>query len=402
MGLFDFLKKKDIEQNPSVGLRAPVNLPNPSQDSSMDQAPFNPPNQENFDDMPHPPNFESFDDHDNPSNETEQITEQPFNPNVPSFNSSNEAPQEVNSSKKLPNPFDMVNPNDNQASFKRMPTFAEQFGTKPLNENLNNVPNQNDSLNQMPFLNNQNMNQVPNQNIIEEKSSDEINELPFPNQNDQIPINKNQIYAKHELPLYDDYDNVEETNQNVSSDKNISNETFNNTQNNNFEDSEEINELSFPNQEKEQPIFDNPNTLNQDSEEINELSFPNQENFNTKNDINPQYSLDEKHHFENKIDEHVEELNKEKDDEIEQRKREDFLMKRKLNKIPSSVFLSIEDCSSINDNVLKVKNIADKLRNTYSKVLDLEKDSEKEYSNWKKDMESIYSYLISMDKKIFR
>jgi hypothetical protein len=226
MGIFNLFKKKEVSPIPPPGdisninenqnVKPPINFPEQDYTNNNpfenDQNLRSTSNQNDLNEIPLPPKFESMDD--SHLNETSQ----PFNPNVPDFNDSINnnlnQPNQKGDDSNLPNPFES---NLKQPQLRKLPTFAERFGTLPNEEPINNVNESDDNLNKE----NNFINQSTNENINYEENDKDFS---FENSPE---INKSKLLSKNELPLHDDLDHPfdskidehveEKINENISS-----------------------------------------------------------------------------------------------------------------------------------------------------------------------------------------
>ena len=326
MGIFNFLKKKKSEPSepptPNENINAPMefpgdeNLPPPPTEEAQNEVKQDsfPNEQENLQDMPSPPQFESFENKDSG-------LDKPFNPEVPSMdNSSNfNTQQEFNQSSDLPNPFDSPSEEKKDDFFgKKMPTFAEKFGTTP--ENQNNEENQ-EVQQEEPQV------QEPNEETHEEQPTEE-----------------------HEDHHEEEHDHEE---------------------------------FKFSNNEKKISKSELP--LEDVSEKIN-----------TEVHTSVEQPKEEKIEMKEEIKEEPKKPIVEKTVEKEEK------IYKKSHPEGTSFYLSTDACNSINYKLGDIKDLVDHSHEVQKRLLDLEKKSDSEYLNWKKNIDSMNSSLLSIDKKLFR
>ena len=343
MGIFKMFKKKKVEPSPPPvpggDIKAPIAFDNNeakvnteenqfqdpfSSEQNMPPPPESPDsftpsqNNPNFNEIPEPPEFEKIDE----TNPFQNNMDKPFNPDVP-----NVAEQKQNDfSNEIPSPFDQENQNNENNNFQnKIPTFAEKFGTKPVDDTLNQ-----------------------NQEI--EKNIDE-------NQNTQ-PEENPQFEEQDQTDVHDeDHD-------------------------------EDHEEFSFSNEKN--------NLLSESELPLEDVSDKIETNFNQiSKKINSNENIEKEIHTEQNKKENVNEKIKEKV-EIKSKDKKEFINSG------DSYFLSAEATLSIFDLINDIKSDINNSNEVQSKILDIEKNSETQYSKWKKNKEEIHSLLLSMDKKLFR
>jgi hypothetical protein len=159
----------------------------------------------------------------------------------------------------------------------------------------------------------------------------------------------------------------------------------------------------------EEPTEDIHTDFNQDFFEENhqeEFKFNNFEQKSNNKKLLSKHELPLQDDFEDnitpKIDEHIEEKLNQKTIVQEEKSDEPQVNKISIHRKGSSVFININGCAEINSQIVDIKSKLEYYKGVYNKVLDLEKKSDNEYTNWKKNMESIQSLFFSIDKKMFR
>lgn len=319
------------------------------------------------------------------------------------------------------------------------------------------IPNQESNQQfQDPFQSNQNNEQenmgFPNQEEVQPPMEESISDMPPPpafdkastdsqpntNQNIEKPFNpevpdfnnsNNQVDFNSSSDLPNPFDSeFDETNdnQNQSFAEKFGTVPQDSTEENQFPEQnippEEVPQQNIPQESFQEPVQEKfPNQLQDnepsdlDEEHDEPFSFSgNQQSISERELPLDQTSSNEEIHepmskkIEQQIEEHVSKLKtpaleedlEEKENKFTFSKKSDLHNKPNLS--ASSFFIGVEGCSTVNNKIVEVKDLINYIHDVNMKISDIEKKSDAEYSNWKKNMEEVHSSLLSIDKKLFR
>lgn len=306
------------------------------------------------------------------------------------------------SNQQFEDPF-QSNQNDKQES---MGVSNQQGVQPPIEESITDMPTP-------PAFDNNNFDSHPitNQNI-EKPFNPEVPD--FNNSNNQVDFN-----SSSDLPNpFDSEFEESNDNQDQSFAEKFGTVPQESSEENNFPEQnisqEEVPQQNIPQENFQEPVQETePSDLDEEHDEPFSFSGNQQSISERELPLDQTPSNEEIHEpmskkIEQQIEDHVSKLKTPSLEEDTEEKENKFTfsqkteVKKKPNLSASSFFIEVEGCTNVNNKMVEVKDLVNFIHDVNMKINDIEKKSDVEYSNWKKNMEEVHSSLLSIDKKLFR